>query len=101
MNQKKQDKKIKISSAKASKSSLNHQYTIRGVSSSLDRLLREQAQKYNLSLNDVALMALKKGLGLNESSYDDLDHLIGSWVDDAKFDAALSDQRKIDKGLWD
>jgi hypothetical protein len=101
MNHKKQDKKIKVSRVKAGKSSPYQQYTVRGVSSSIDQLLREQAKKSNLSLNDVVLMALKKGLGLNESSHDDLDHLIGSWVDDTKFDAAILEQRKIDKGLWD
>jgi hypothetical protein len=101
MNQKKQDKKTTAPRTKVGKSLPSKQYTIRGVSSSIDQLLREQAKKSNLSLNDVALMALKKGLGFDENSHDDLDHLIGSWVDDAQFDAAILDQRKIDKDLWD
>jgi len=78
------------------------QYTIRGVSSLLDRKLREKAVKENMSLNEVTLATLERALGVTGDSvrYDDLDDLAGTWVQDPAFDKAVKSLRKIDTELW-
>jgi hypothetical protein len=78
------------------------QYTIRGVSSSLDRKLRERAIKENKSLNEVTVSTLERALGVTGDSirYDDLDDLAGTWVSDPAFDKAVKSLHKIDTELW-
>jgi len=78
------------------------QYTIRGVPLEVDCKLRQRAKSEGKSLNDVALEVLKEAAGLENGKrvYHDLDHLIGTWVEDPEFDAALADQRRIDENLW-
>ncbi len=78
------------------------QYTIRNVPDALDRRLRERARRKGISLNDAAVEALGRGLGVTESEveYDDLDDLIGSWQADPEFDRALSAQDTIDGDAW-
>ncbi len=78
------------------------QYTIRNVPEALDRELRERAKRRGTSLNDAAIDAIKRGLGIIESAveYDDLDDLIGTWKKDARFDQALADQDTVDPDLW-
>ena len=42
------------------------QYTIRNVPEALDRELRECANRKGMSLNDAAIEAIKRGLGLEK-----------------------------------
>ncbi len=78
------------------------QYTIRNVPEVLDRRLRERARRKGISLNDAAVEALARGLGVTESeiTYDDLDDLIGSWKPDDEFDRAMVAQDTIDGDAW-
>ncbi|MCH7813132.1 MAG: hypothetical protein IID40_03835 [Planctomycetes bacterium] len=78
------------------------QYTIRSVPSTVDRALREQARREGKSLNQVAVEALRRGVGLAaaEATFDDLDDLVDTWQDDPEFDAALKRQDAVDRKLW-
>ncbi|MGB2987277.1 MAG: hypothetical protein WBE26_15520 [Phycisphaerae bacterium] len=78
------------------------QYTIRSVPPDVDRVLREHARRRNKSLNEVALVALRRGAGLEapEVVFDDLDDCIGTWQEDPDFDAALKRQDVVDRKLW-
>ena len=77
-------------------------YTIRNVPEALDRELRERAKRKGISLNDAAVEAIKRGLGLAETVviYDDLDDLIGTWKPDDEFDRVISEQDKVDSDAW-
>ena len=78
------------------------QYTIRNIPDTLDRELRERARRRGMSLNEVTIDALRRGVGITDSGveYDDLDDLIGTWVDDKEFDQALADQDVVEPDLW-
>ena len=78
------------------------QYTMRCVRERADLVLRETALREGKSLNEAALAALEKGLGLGSDPvrHHDLDALAGSWVNDAAFDKALRDMDRIDPELW-
>lgn len=78
------------------------QYTIRNVPNAVDRELRETARKRGISLNEAALIALRRGLGVSEQppEYDDLDDLVGTWKEDPLFDEAIKDQDRVDSELW-
>ena len=84
------------------KKKAGQQYTIRGGSTLVDRLLRERAIQDRVSLNQAALAALERGLGASPDAvrYDDLDDLAGTWVEDKAFDDAVRKFGKIDRGLW-
>lgn len=79
-----------------------YQYTIRSIPASVDRALRRKARERGKSLNAVVLSALADaaGVGMSPVTYDDLDHLIGSWVEDPTVDRALRQQRRVDPGDW-
>lgn len=89
-------------SAKKSSKPETRQYTIRSVPPEVDRALRERAKHEGRSLNDVALEALARGVGVpnGDGLYHDLDHLIGTWVEDPEFDAIIAEQRQVDPELW-
>ena len=78
------------------------QYTIRNVPEALDRELRDRARRRGTSLNDAALDALMRGLGITDRAqeFTDLDDLIGTWKNDDSFDRALADQDTVDADLW-
>ncbi len=78
------------------------QYTIRQIPERTDARLRETAAEYGTSLNQAALAALMRGLGMEAEAVEhhDLDTLIGSWVRDPACDQALADMDKIDAELW-
>ncbi len=78
------------------------QYTIRNIPQDVDRALRRRAREEGKSLNEVAVDALRRALGLTEEpvSQRDLKDVRGTWVDDPEIDAALADQRRIDPDLW-
>ena len=78
------------------------QYTIRKVPPQLDRELRRRARQEHKSLNEMALWALERGLGLSEQvvRHHDLDDLAGTWVDDPAFDQAIEAMDQVDPELW-
>ncbi len=78
------------------------QYTLRNVPERTDALLRETAAEYATSLNEAALAALMRGLGVeaDAAEHHDLDALIGSWVQDPACDRALADMDTVDAELW-
>lgn len=78
------------------------QYTIRNIPDSVDRELRARARKSGKSLNEAAIEALKRGVGVagTDQVYDDLDDLVGSWRHDEEFDAAIEDQDTVDSDAW-
>jgi len=78
------------------------QYTIRGVPERVDALLRTQARKEHKSLNTVAVEILARGIGIGdeEPEFHDMDDLVGTWVEDPEFDAAVKVMDSIDEELW-
>ena len=78
------------------------QYTIRNVPEALDRELRERAKRKGISLNEAAVEAIMRGLGLTDTDviYDDLDDLIGTWKSDDEFERAIAEQDKVDSDAW-
>jgi hypothetical protein len=78
------------------------QYTIRQVPAHLDRSLRRRSKESGQSLNETAIEALSRGLGLSETPphYRDLNALAGTWQEDAAFDAAITAQDQVDVRLW-
>jgi hypothetical protein len=80
----------------------NIQYTIRRVPERVDQRLREKAVRENSSMNDVLLDALAVSSGTAEEPvvHHDLDALIGTWVEDEKFDRAIADLDKVDGDMW-
>ena len=78
------------------------QYTLRNIPRAVDRALRSLARREGKSLNDVAIRALARALGVSEQpvQHRDLRDLAGTWQDDPEFDAALADSDRIDESLW-
>ena len=78
------------------------QYTLRNIPPALDRALRALARREGKSLNEVAIRALARAVGLGESPVRqrDLGDLAGTWQEDPEFDAALADHDEIDESLW-
>lgn len=78
------------------------QHTLRKVPPRVDAELRRRAVEEHKSLNEVALQALERGLGLSgqPTRYHDLDDLAGTWVDDPEFDRALEEMDQVDSELW-
>jgi hypothetical protein len=78
------------------------QYTLRNIPPALDRALRALARREGKSLNEVAIRALARAVGLGDSAVRqrDLSDLAGSWQEDPEFDAALAEQDEIDESLW-
>ena len=78
------------------------QYTLRKVPPEVDQTLRKRAHDERRSLNDVALEALERGLGLvgEPVRHHDLDDLAGTWVHDPEFDRAIEEMDQINPELW-
>lgn len=79
------------------------QYTVRNVPASVDHALRKLAEARGVSLNEILLKALEREAGVvaEPRIYRDLDHLIGSWVDDPAFDAAMAEVERVDPKDWE
>jgi plasmid stability protein len=75
------------------------QYTIRNVPDYLDTALRASAREQGKSLNEVAIKALARGLGLSQPRVRqrDLSDIAGSWREDPEFDRALAAQDTVDE----
>ncbi len=78
------------------------QHTIRGIPASVDKALRSQSKRVGSSLNQTAVEALARGLGVSDQPviHHDLDKLAGTWEEDPAFDGAVADQDRIDPSLW-
>ena len=69
---------------------------------SVDALLRRRAREEGKSLNEVALDALLRGLGLSGAPVKqrDLSDVAGTWHADKAADEAFADQCCVDADLW-
>ncbi len=80
------------------------QYTLRKIPTDLDQALRETAKEQHKSLNQVALEALQRAVGVSENKpvkRRDLTDVVGTWAADPLIDAALEDQRHVDPESWE
>ncbi len=78
------------------------QYTVRAIPREVDDKLRQKAKREGKSLNEVALQALATAAGSSSTTQKkrDLSDLIGDWLDDPEFDAAIAAQRVIHPDDW-
>ena len=78
------------------------QYTLRQVPKRVDEALRHRSKRSRRSLNEEALQALSRGLGVADEKvlHYDLDSLAGTWQEDKGFDAAIAAQDQVDPKLW-
>jgi hypothetical protein len=76
---------------------------IQQLPAAVDRALSEKATREGRSVQEVAVEAIAKGLGI-ESTADreklDLSKFVGTWVEDPEFDEAMKDFERIDPELW-
>ncbi len=77
------------------------QYTLRGIPSELDRVLRRKAHQKKISLNRLIIEELTIAAEvLKERKFRSLAGIQGRWKEDPAFERALKEQRPIDRGLW-
>lgn len=83
-------------------SARGRQYTIRGVSSAVDRMLRTRARSEGKSLNTVLLEALERELSLaaDAPARRDLSDVIGGPFDLEAFEIVRAAHEQIDENLW-
>ncbi|MQY76412.1 MAG: hypothetical protein GH155_02145 [Spirochaeta sp.] len=80
--------------------------TIRGIDNRLQTELEKMAAKNEKSINKTILFLLKKALGIEDKirfpTYNDLDHLAGTWSeqDEREFSLATEQFNKIDQDSW-
>ena len=81
---------------------MSRQYTVRSVPENVDRAIRQRARREAKSLNAVILETIARGLQLDAkpTGHTDLDHLIGTWMEDPEFDRAVADFERIDEDSW-
>lgn len=75
------------------------QYTIRGVSTEVDRVLRERAARQNTSINQIVLDELTRGT-IGRSKKADFSDLVGVWEPDKAFDEIMEAQRTVSQDDW-
>lgn len=80
----------------------SRQLTVRRLPENVDRKLHEVARREGKSLNQAALEAIEKGLGLADQviEHHDLDDLAGTWVDDPEFDRVIEEMDRVDAEQW-
>ncbi|MBX3436024.1 MAG: hypothetical protein KF861_00820 [Planctomycetaceae bacterium] len=80
----------------------NRQYTIRSIPARVDRELRRRAKVEGRSLNAVVLDVLEQAVTPTSEPklHHDLDFLIGTWIEDPKFDEAMEECERIDEEDW-
>ncbi len=78
------------------------QYTVRNVPELVDAALRRCAREQGKSLNDAAIEALARGVGVagERGRQRDLSDIAGSWRKDKAFERALAEQDTIDEAMW-
>jgi hypothetical protein len=75
------------------------QYTVRGVPSEIDRILRKKAAERNQSLNQLILDELAAAT-VGRPRRADFSQFVGAWTPDPAFDEIISSQRQIDWEKW-
>ena len=75
------------------------QYTVRGVSRDVDRILRQWATQRKQSLNQVILAELEVPT-VGRQQFADFSDLAGKWTPDPAFDEIIASQRQIDSETW-
>jgi hypothetical protein len=75
------------------------QYTIRGVPSEVDRVLRKKAAQLKISLNQVVIEELTRAT-IGRTRKADFSDLVGKWTPDPAFDEIIAAQRQIDWDKW-
>lgn len=75
------------------------QYTIRGVPSEVDRVLRKKAAQLKISLNQVVIEELTRAT-IGRTRKADFSDLVGQWTPDPAFDEIIAAQRQIDWDKW-
>jgi plasmid stability protein len=78
------------------------QYTIRNIPPHVDEAIRRRARAEGRSLNDVAIAALERGMGVAEGRvvYRRLSGIAGTWEPDPERDRALAEQDEVDEEAW-
>lgn len=75
------------------------QYTVRGVPSEIDHILRKKAAERKQSLNQVILDELAAAT-IGRPRRADFSQFVGAWIPDPAFDEVISSQRQIDWDKW-
>lgn len=75
------------------------QYTIRGISRQVDRVLRQKARRSRRSLNQLVVDELTK-IATGNVVKADFSDLVGRWETDVAFDEVIATQRQIDLEKW-
>jgi hypothetical protein len=75
------------------------QYTIRGVPSEVDRVLRKKAAHLKISLNQIVIDELTRAT-IGRTRKADFSDLVGQWTPDPAFDEIIAAQRQIDWDKW-
>lgn len=82
--------------------------TLRNIPAEVAIALEREADAQGTSLSKTVIRMLEQAFGLagqrtGKKSYHDLDTFIGSWSEEEarEFDAALAQQRQVDKELWE
>jgi hypothetical protein len=81
--------------------------SIRGIDDQLAKLLKQEANKTNKSINQIVLETLRRHAGLEKMKqftrlHHDLDNLFGCWSQE-EYDAIqgkIDGERRIDEELW-
>lgn len=87
---------------------MKNQITVRGLDAETQDHLRLLAKKNNASINQIAVMLLRKGAGLRidgegpETVGNSLDAFAGAWTpkQEKEFLDAIKDTEQVDKELW-
>ena len=76
--------------------------TLQDIPNELDAVLRRRAAAEGKTVDQIALDALKAGLGVGTTASKriDLSDVAGTWVEDPEVDAALRDQDRVDPEMW-
>ncbi len=83
-----------------------HAITLRNIPREIQEAIEHRAKADGLSFNKAVLRMLEEALGLKgqpaRALHNDLEHLAGTWSQEEadEFDAALTEQRKVDPELW-
>ncbi len=84
------------------------QLSLRGFDKELARRIRELARREHISLNKAALLLMRRGAGLLDSTAseatvgDALDHFIGRWssADEKRLLDSIAPFETVDEALW-
>ena len=68
----------------------------------VDTALRKKSSAEGRPLDQVAVDAIRAGLGLStpQAKKRDLSDIAGTWVEDPEFDKAMAEQDQIDPEMW-